>query len=440
MHIVPRDEHNVSRRDISQSALKVMKRLHEGNYQAYLVGGGVRDVLLGGKPKDFDVATNATPEQVKRLFRNSRIIGRRFRIVHVRFGREVIEVTTFRASHEEAKNRKEAQQNESGMLLRDNVYGDIHSDAMRRDFTVNALYYTNEDFCIYDYTGGLKDIEHRQIRMIGEPTVRFQEDPVRLLRAVRFAAKLDFTIEPNTAQPIPELGHLLNDIPSARLWDESLKLFMSGHALSTYLGLCQYNLFQYLFPGSAEHIDSHPIAKEFFRRAMVNTDRRIQADKRVTPAFIFAVLMWPEVQHTQKQLEQEGNTPSQALQQASQQVISRQLTRISIPKRFTMTVRDIWDLQLRLPKRAGHRALRTFEHPKFRAAYDFLLLREESGEETNGLAQWWTEYQNADEVSREKMANDQHGKGKSRRAPRRRSRKRKPSGSHTHSEQSSENP
>ncbi|GAB3105184.1 polynucleotide adenylyltransferase PcnB [Aestuariicella hydrocarbonica] len=403
-HITPREKHSISRRNISRSALKVMQRLGEGGYEAYLVGGGVRDLLLGDHPKDFDVATNATPEQVKHLFRNSRIIGRRFKIVHVRFGREIIEVTTFRDNHNDNASAQHSAKSEDGMLLRDNVYGDIRSDAIRRDFTVNALYYTLDHFSIHDFTGGMQDIARRKIRVIGNPATRYQEDPVRMLRAVRFAGKLDFDIDKASAAPIRKLGALLRNIPEARLFEEVLKLFMGGYGRAVLPHLQEYDLLQYILPLTDEVLkDAVPHAQNLIEQALCNTDKRIKNNQRVTPAYIYAAMLWPSVCEEQKALEAEGMKPVQAHQQAAQNVISRQLQTTSIPKRFTLGMREIWDLQHRLPRRQGSRAARLYEHPRFRAAYDFVLMREEAGEDLQGLGTWWTRYQDADENEREIM-------------------------------------
>ena len=399
--VIPRNEHSISRRDISRAALTVMKRLQEAGFEAYIVGGGVRDLLLGGHPKDFDVATDATPEQAKQLFRGARIVGRRFRILHARIGREVIEVTTFRGHHSDGEEH-EAQQSEHGMLLRDNVYGDLESDAVRRDFTVNALYYTTNGFEVHDYTGGMRDIQQRLIRMIGDPETRFREDPVRMLRAVRFAAKLDFEIEPNTAAPLAELAPLLRNIAPARLFDEVLKLLMSGHGVRTFELMRQYHLWQHLFPSNAAHLDD-PQSLELTRLALRNTDQRIRNDQRVTPAFLYAALLWPAVNAEQQFLIDKGIPPVPALAQAAQKVVSAQLTHTAIPKRFSMPMREIWDMQSRLSRRGGERAFRTMELPKFRAAYDFLLLREDSGEIPKGLGDWWTEFQQVDDEQRRQM-------------------------------------
>ncbi|BFM06067.1 polynucleotide adenylyltransferase PcnB [Halioxenophilus aromaticivorans] len=402
--VIPHSKHSIANNDVSRNAIKVIERLQQADFEAYLVGGGVRDLLLDGHPKDFDVATNATPEQVRKLFRNSRIIGRRFRIVHVRYGREVIEVTTFRSHHQEGSGKsQESHQSDEGMLLRDNVYGDLQSDAERRDFTINALYYDPVSRDILDYTRGVNDIDARMLRIIGDPATRFKEDPVRMLRAVRFAAKLGFEIEPKTAAPIADLASMLQNIPAARLWDESMKLFMSGYSTAIFHQMVERDLFKYLFPGSASHI-ANPQTMAFFENAMLNTDKRIRADKRVTPAFIFAVLLWPAVVTRQDELMAEGSsTALQAAHQAQQQVLQAQLNVISIPKRFTSVMREIWDLQAALPRRNGRRAYRTLEQQRFRAAYDFLLLREQSGEDHQGLGAWWTEFQFADEEKREQL-------------------------------------
>lgn len=417
--VIPREAHTISRKNVSQAALRIMRQLEEAGFDAYLVGGGVRDLLLGGHPKDFDVATNAKPEQIKRIFRSARIIGRRFQIVHVRIGREMIEVTTFRGHHEESRS-------EEGMLLRDNVYGTVETDAMRRDFTVNALYYTIKDFSVHDYAGGLKDLEKRTLRMIGDPATRYKEDPVRMLRAIRFAAKLGFTIEPKTAKPIFELGNLLRNIPEARLFEEVLKLFMNGSATCTFNLLREYQLLGYLFPGAEAALAAgEPFGAELIEQTMVNTDKRIRADKTVTPAFIYAALLWPALQQEQRRLSAKM-PPTAAYMQAAQQVISQQLSYTSLPKRFSMPMREIWDLQNRLTQRQGMRALRLLDHPRFRAAYDFLLMREDAGEQLDGLGSWWTSFQAANDDTREQMVKDLTKQGGGKPKPRRRRAPRKP--------------
>lgn len=399
--VIPRKDHNLSRRNISRAALTVMKRLQDANFQAYVVGGGVRDLLLGGHPKDFDVATDATPEEARQLFRGARIVGRRFRILHARVGREIIEVTTFRGHHSDAGDG-EARQSEQGMLLRDNVYGDLASDAVRRDFTINALYYTTQGFEIHDYTGGMRDIQQRLVRMIGDPVTRYKEDPVRMLRAIRFAAKLDFAIEPQTAAPLTELAPLLRNIAPARLFDEVLKLLMSGCAERSFALLNQYGLWPQLFPDNARELSS-PQALELTRRVMGETDRRIHSGLRVTPAFLYAVLLWPTTTAEQQRLVQQGTPLLPALAEAAEKSIGSQLAHTTIPKRFSIPMREIWELQFRLQRRTGARAFRLMEHPRFRAAYDFLLLREAVGEISPGLGQWWTEFQQSNEAQRLKQ-------------------------------------
>ncbi|MCM5705313.1 polynucleotide adenylyltransferase PcnB [Larsenimonas salina] len=426
--ILTRDDHPLSRKMISESALKVLYRLNRAGFEAYLVGGCVRDSLLGKTPKDFDVATSATPEQVNDLFRNARIIGRRFRIVHVRFGREIIEVTTFRGQHDTDSDTPHAQQSDDGLLLRDNVWGSVDQDALRRDFTINALYYNIDDFSIHDWADGLSDLENGYIRLIGDPETRYREDPVRMLRAVRFAAKLGFDIEPATRAPIQEMAPLLLQIPSARLFEEVLKLFLSGYARATYDLLCELNLFPMLFPATSESTEEFDWATPLIRQALANTDQRIHADKPVTPAFLYGALLWPAVQLEMQQIDND-TAEMPAFQQASHNVIQRQLKHTSIPKRFSFPMRDIWELQFKLPKRRGKRAFQNREHPRFRAAYDFLLLREEAGEIESGLGQWWTDFQTATPDQQRTMVEDVSGGEApsstpgSKRKPRRRKRK-----------------
>lgn len=418
-HIIARDHHNISRKHISEAALKVIRGLNRAGFEGYLVGGGVRDLLLEGHPKDFDVATDATPEQIRGLFRGARIIGRRFRIVHVRFGREIIEVTTFRGSHQSAEhsergtrpaNQRSAQSKE-GMLLRDNVFGTLEEDAIRRDFTINALYYSPQDFSVYDYTSGMLDMQNRLIRIIGDAETRYREDPVRMLRAVRFAAKLNFTIEPSTAQPIKQLAPSLQDIPAARMFDEILKLLMSGHGRATYELMQEYQLFAPLFPQTQPCLNK-PAANILIEQALENTDTRISQNKPVTPAFLFAALLWPAVLEQHERLLAEGMPPLPAMHQASQEIAVRQQQYIAIPKRFGMPMREIWEMQLRLPRRAGKKAEQLLESRRFRAAYDFLLLRELAGEPTAELGQWWTEYQTLSPDQRKAMSDALPGNGK----------------------------
>lgn len=412
--IIPRSEHHLSDALISPNALIVIEKLQQCGYPAFLVGGGIRDILLDSDPKDFDVATNATPEQVKRLFRNAMIIGRRFRIVHVRFGREIIEVTTFRAHHDLSNNRTQ-----TGMLLRDNVYGDIESDAIRRDFTVNALYYNPTNGELLDYTQGLRDLQARELNIIGDPDARYREDPVRMLRAIRFSAKLGFAIGERSARPIVRLAPLIREVSSARLFDEILKLMMNGSATATFHLLREFGIFEQLFPATASHLHHDQQSLEMLNQATVNTDKRIRQGKRVTPAFIYAVFLWPPLQAAMQQLIDEQHcSPQEALQQAAQGIISQQLAATAIPKRFLIPMREIWGLQLRLPKRDEQKAFALLEHPRFRAAYDFLLLREDAGENLDNLGQWWTKFQEADQESQEKMTKELSTPKKRRRRPR----------------------
>lgn len=392
---IPRAEHNISRANISQGALRVLRQLREAGFAAYLVGGGVRDLLLGREPKDFDVATDAHPDQVKQVFgRHCRLIGRRFRLAHVRMGREVIEVATFRgrAESEDMDKRNPAK----GMLLQDNVYGSIEEDALRRDFTVNALYYNIADFSVLDFGQGMTDLNNGMLRLLGDPAVRFREDPVRMLRAVRFAAKLGFKIDAETERLMPQQASLLTEVPSARLYDECLKLFHSGQALETFEKLRHYHLFEVLFPDTerclADEEEHFPIT--FVSHGLHNTDSRINQDKPVTPAFLFAVLLWEPVRRlAERHLAEQAEGEIPALQQAGGEVVARLVSRVAVPRRFTLVMREIWQLQPRFQMRRGKRPERLLSHPRFRAAYDFLVLRARAGEVEQELADWWTRFQ-----------------------------------------------
>lgn len=402
-------KHNLSPADISPGALHVVEQLTQAGFSAYVVGGCVRDLLLDLRPKDFDVATDATPEQVEKVCRRSRIIGRRFKIVHVRSGREIVEVTTFRAQHSDARQVSTELSNKSaqGLLLRDNVFGSIEEDARRRDFTVNAMYYHPQDNALYDYANGMADIKARVLRIIGDPPTRYREDPVRMLRACRFAAKLGFALDIPTAQPLFELGHLLGEVAAARLYDETLKLFMNGQALATYRLLDEYGLFLQLFPVNAACFGEDQIFnRNFVEQALVNTDKRVRTGQRVTPAFLMAALLWPAVCAARDRLQACGETPVYAAQQAANEVVGQQINRLTIPRRFTLPMREIWDLQLRLSNRSGKRANRLMELPRFRAGYDFVLLREQAGENLDGLGHWWTRYQEANVDDRQALVNE----------------------------------
>jgi poly(A) polymerase len=430
--VIPRSEHSISRAAISPNALKVLYRLKEAGYQGFLVGGAVRDLLLGLRPKDFDIATNALPDEVRRLFRNCRLIGRRFRLAHVFFGNEIIEVATFRASA--APEREDAEDldtdgeggeaagvegapdseadlavaefsppsdsehrafDQRGRILRDNIYGTIEEDVWRRDFAANGLYYNIEDFSIWDFVDGVADVKARRLKLIGDPETRYREDPVRMLRAVRFAAKLDFSIELNTEQPIKRLAYLLDGVPPARLFDEVLKLFLSGFGVKAYRLLQQYGLFEHLFPQSAAAFAMPPYAyaAEMLERGLANTDERIAADKPVTPTFLFAVLLWSAVLRELNE-RQAGPTPDLALlMQACDTVLRAQQSRVAIPRRFSIPMRELLMLQPRFNRRSGVKSLSILQHPRFRAAYDFLLLRAQVGVADPELAQWWTDIQ-----------------------------------------------
>ena len=404
--VIPRDRHSISRKQVSRAALNVLYGLHKGGFQAYLVGGCLRDLLSHRKPKDFDVVTDATPEQVRQLFRRSRIIGRRFQIVHVRFGSEVIEVSTFRALHEGEDNDQHRAHEETGLVLRDNTWGNIQQDAVRRDFTINALYYNIDDFALYDFVGSRKDIENGVIRLIGEPQQRYREDPVRMLRAARFAAKLDFVIDDSSRESIPDMAELLLQVPAARLFDEVLKLFLSGHARASYQQLRELGLFAFLFPDTNRCLDEwdpEGVWERLILAAMDNTDRRLEQDRPVTPAFIYAVLLWPVVSRHLEQYRQEGIPPAPALHKAASAAIGTQIQHTAIPRRFSSVMREMWELQQRLPRRGGKRTDGLLEHPRFRAAYDFLLLREDAGEIRPGLGDWWSRYQEADDNQRKEM-------------------------------------
>lgn len=426
--VIPRAEHDVSRKDISDNALKVLYRLHNAGYQAYLVGGCVRDLLLGLHPKDFDVATDAEPEQIKALFRNCRLIGRRFRLAHIVFGRDVIEVATFRGHHsgeEPGSSNKLSRRSDEGLLLRDNVFGSIEEDAERRDFTANAMYYNIADFSITDFANGMQSLKERKLHLIGDPETRYREDPVRMLRAVRFAAKLDMQISAEAGDIIPSLAPLLANIPPARLFEEVLKLFLAGRAEQTFDLLQEYALFGQLFPMLQPMLKVADSKENLFvRQVLINTDDRINNDQRVTPAFIYAAMLWyPMEQRFDELMAESGLSPHDAFNMAINDVLQAQQKRIMIPKRFSMPIRDIWVLQQRLPKRFGRRAYQLLEHPKFRAGYDFLLLRASvEGGKLEELGKWWTDFQDASGDERTNMLGQLKGatKGKGRRRPRKR--------------------
>ncbi|MCD6047560.1 MAG: pcnB [Gammaproteobacteria bacterium] len=392
--IIPRAEHNISRKDITPTALKVLYRLQEAGFDAYLVGGGVRDLLLGLHPKDFDVATNAHPEQVRKIFSNSRLIGRRFRIVHVFFGRDIVEVTTFRKGLLDEEHA-DHQQSEHGVMLRDNVFGTIEEDAVRRDFTVNALYYNIADFSVVDFTNGMQDLKHRIVRLIGEPEVRFREDPVRMLRAVRFAAKLGFELDPAISQAIPKMHALLDHISKARLFDEWVKILMSCHACKAFELLLQHGLLEDLLPSIPKLWHHSANAEALAKAALENTDERLKTGKSINPAFMLAVLYWPIFLEYQKKFEQKGMHKSIAFEHAISEAIQTALKDMSIPRRFTTNMREIWGLQRRFNAHPNKRLLDIPLLPRFRAGYDFLLLRASLDPSLKPLAEWWTAFYEA---------------------------------------------
>jgi poly(A) polymerase len=538
--IIPRDQHTVSRSGVSPNALRVLYRLKDAGYQAFLVGGCVRDLLIGISPKDFDVATNALPEEVKRLFRNCRLIGRRFRLAHVFFGREIIEVATFRASHapleaeepvadlddddpplaagaldaldeeeddEEdvagieaglddesdddqededgddledesddeavdagddgrepdrteasaargAPNGRESRgsrrdgpafddedtdrmQDETGRILRDNVYGSVDDDVWRRDFTANALYYNIADFSIWDYVGGFEDIAARRLRMIGDPETRYREDPVRMLRAARFEAKLGFALDPSTEEPIQELRTLLHDVPPARLFDETMKLFLTGHGASSLRVLRRHGLLEILLPNVDRYLSANPgtLVEQLLVRGLENTDARVKAGRAVTPTFLFSLLLYGPIAKAIESLPPSQWHESSAILDGCDLAVREAQGRISIPRRFSLGVREMFAMQPRLEQRRGRRALRLLEHPRFRAGYDLLLLRAEFGLAPAPIAAWWTRIQEVDAEERGRMADEiagvgpraGSGAGPRRRGPRRRRGARRPS-------------
>ncbi|WP_395624955.1 polynucleotide adenylyltransferase PcnB [Thermomonas sp.] len=393
LHVIPRDVHGISRKQMSPNALRVLYRLWEAGFGGYLVGGAVRDLLVGGAPKDYDVATDATPEQVRALFRNCRLIGRRFRLAHVVYGREIIEVATFRANG--GDDEGDRLTDDGGRLLRDNIYGSIEDDAIRRDFTANALYYAIEDFSVRDYTGGYADVQARLLRLIGEPEARYREDPVRMLRAARLAAKLGFTIEAATAEPLPRLAPLLAEAAPARLFEETLKLFLSGHAVASFELLEATGLLPALLPETAQALASNKSGA--LRRMLVqglrNTDARVAAEESVSPAFLYAVLLWPAYCRALALLQAQGVHAVEAQRRAADRVSLHQVARTALPRRFSLPMQEIWLLQPRFALRQRKRVFRLLAHPRFRAAFDFLELRLTASDSHAGDVAFWREAQ-----------------------------------------------
>ena len=394
---VPQARHGMARNAVSSGALKVCDVLAERGFSAYVVGGAVRDALLGIEPKDFDVATDARPEQVKPLFRRALVIGRRFRLVHVMMGAETVEVSTFRAGDERA-----AEKDEHGRVLRDNVFGTLEEDARRRDFTINALYFDCRSGEVIDFHGGLADLKKRTLRMIGDPETRFREDPVRMLRAVRLAAKLGLSIDGATRAPIKRLAPLLEHVPPPRLFEEMLKLLLSGHASACLRQLRAEGLHKGLLP-LLDVILEQPLGERFVTLALAQTDERVLADRPVSPAFLFAALLWHEVLAAWKAREKRGERRVPALEAAMDEVLEAQSGKLAITRRLTATMREVWSLQPRFADRAGQRPWRVLEAPRFRMAYDFLALRAASGEVPAELESWWRAFQAADEDTRRAM-------------------------------------
>ncbi len=383
---------------INRDALRVISRLHAAGFQAYLVGGGVRDLLLGLSPKDFDIATDAHPEDVRSLFENSRVIGRRFRIVHVYSSQGYVEVATFRAAGR-------AHANQQGRIITDNTYGSIEEDVFRRDFTANALYYDPDVGQLLDMVHGRPDLDARLLRVIGDPNLRFREDPVRMLRAVRLAVKLAFRVDRQAKEAIYRLGHLLSEVPPARLFDEMLKLFQAGFAVQTFSALREYGLFQYLFPLTEKALKDTSLQtfSDLVYGALQNTDERIRTGKPVTPSFLYAVFLWGPMRVLALQLELDGLSPRVAHEAAVKDTLISQLRYTSIPRRISYPIRDIWDLQYRFYRKRGKQVFRLYQHARFRAAYDFLCLRAGAGEPVDKLCEWWTIFQSADESAQRKM-------------------------------------
>ena len=403
---------------ISRHAMTVLKGLKQKGFDSYLVGGCVRDLLLGLEPKDFDVSTNASPEQVRRVFRNARVIGRRFKIVHVRFGREVIEVATYRGAPESShKDESTHRIGEQGRLLADNIYGTRDEDAIRRDLSVNALYYDPASDEVLDYHEGLNDIKQGLLRVIGDPAERYREDPVRMLRVVRFASKLGFEIDPAASSALDQHVDLLTNVPAARLFDEVLKLFHSGSAIITFEKLRQHGLFKYLFPATDNLLNSEEegYPRTFLPLALKNTDKRIQQGKPVIPAFLYAVLLWEPLRKYEEEALQQGKNEYDSIQLAADKAIIEQLSTVAIPRRFTAQMREIWIMQYFFDQRRSRHVSRLLENRKFRAGYDFLLLRESVGQASPEVAEWWTRIQDTDENERLKMIRSLPGNSKKRR-------------------------
>ncbi|PKO94580.1 MAG: polynucleotide adenylyltransferase PcnB [Betaproteobacteria bacterium HGW-Betaproteobacteria-10] len=395
--IIPVSTHGITRDRISNGSRRVCETLQGHGHKAYVVGGAVRDLLIGAEPKDFDIATDATPEEVRRHFRRARIIGRRFQIVHVMMGQETLEVTTFRGTLDE-----KTKTDEHGRVLHDNVFGSHAEDAARRDFTANALYYDPTTEAVIDYHHGVADLKQKTLRMIGEPRARYREDPVRMLRAARLAAKLGLMIDPEAKAPIREMAVLLENVPAARLFDEMLKLLTCGHSVKCITQLRDEGLHHGLLP-LLDVILEQPMGEKFVMLALANTDERVRQGKGISPGFLFATLLWHEVLAHWEKLKAKGESKIPALYQAMDTVLDVQAEKLAITRRIIGDIKDIWALQPRFEARAGKRPYALLEQPRFRAGYDFLVLRAESGEIDMELAEWWTDFQNFDGAKRAEM-------------------------------------
>ncbi len=400
-HVIPRSEHSLSRKEISENALKVLYRLKKHGFCGYLVGGGVRDILLGFHPKDFDIVTNASPEEIKGIFSNCRLIGRRFRLAHIFYGRDIIEVATFRGKATVSANTVTSDQ---GMILRDNVYGTIEEDVWRRDFTLNALYYNIKDFSLVDYCGGLEDLKNKTLKMIGEPSQRFVEDPVRILRAVRLSSKLDLNLDSALPPAMIEHGPLLSHVPTARLYEETLKLFHSGAAVKVYHSLKALKLFYHLFP-MLEHVSNPKLADEFILTVLQSTDARFKIGKPVNPAFIFAAFLWYPLRDAMEKLKTKQHSAGvfPDMKQMAEFVLSEQRKTVTLPRRHTLVVKEIWLMQIRLERKQARRVEKLLFEQRFRASYDFLLFRGMVGEQVD-CAKWWESFVESDENTQRQMA------------------------------------
>lgn len=396
--VVKADEHQIDLKQVSRNALRVTSTLQEAGFEAFVVGGAVRDLLLGEKPKDFDVATNATPQEVRRLFRRAFIIGRRFQIVHVMFGQDVIEVTTFRG----ATPVEETKTDSHGRVLRDNTFGEQHEDASRRDFSINAMYYDPSQEVVLDYHGGMEDIRKKLLRIIGTPEVRYREDPVRMLRIIRFAAKLQFDIDADAQTPIPLMAPLINNVPDARVYDEMMKLLMGGHALACLHRLRDAGLHHGLLP-LLDLVMEQPQGEKFVSLALNQTDWRIQQGKSSSPAFLFAAILWQQVAEKWAAYKASGDHPAPALNLAINDVLDLQTRKLSLQRKIVSDMREIWVLQLRFERRSGKTPYKMLEHRRYRGAYDFLLLRCEAGEVAQELADWWTAFMLGDDAEKEAL-------------------------------------